>query len=270
VDFFKNIWYKYTRYLLDYDSGSSRQRGDMNITRLFSLLVLSLLLTANIAQAEKYRGIDAKGVKKLLDAGNALVINPLTPIEFDHEHIPGSINIPIEFLAVKLPADRNIPVVFYCIGEKCVYSWRAAEIAADLGYTNVYAFRGGIPEWKAAGYPPTSILKLPDIVVPAITPEKLAKMLAKEDMVLVDINSEADADRFWIDTPKRVYVSLNDFRENYIHLPKDKKIVIVDLRGQRGPMVVRFLMVKGYNNVLYLEGGLERWVFEGHPIKRAK
>jgi rhodanese-related sulfurtransferase len=242
----------------------------MNIPGLLSLLVLSLILTVNIALAEKYREIDAKGVKKLLDAGNALVINPLTPIEFDHEHIPGSVNIPIEFLAGKLPADRKMPIVFYCIGEKCVYSWRAAELAADLGYTNTYAFRGGIPEWKAAGYPTTSILKLPDVAVPAVSPERLAQMLEKEDMVLVDINSEADAGRFWIDTPKRVYISLNDLRENYTYLPKDKKIVIVDLRGQRGPMAVRFLMAKEFKNVLYLEGGLERWVFEGHPIKRVK
>lgn len=241
----------------------------MNITKLL-FLFFSLILTANLALAEKYREIDAQGVKKLLNAGNTLIINPLTPIEFDHEHIPGSVNIPIEFLAGKLPADRKIPIIFYCIGEKCVYSWRAAELAADLGYTNAYAFRGGIPEWKAAGYPTTSILKLPEVVVPAVSPEKLAQMLEKEDMVLVDINSEADAGRFWIDTPKRVYISLNDFRENYTHLPKDKKIVIVCLRGQRGPTAVRFLMVKGYKNVLYLEGGLERWVFEGHPIKRTR
>ncbi len=242
----------------------------MNIIKFLPLLFLSLILTANIALAEKYREIDAQGVKKLLDAGNALVIFPLTPIEFDHEHIPGSINIPIEFLAGKLPADRKIPVVFYCIGVKCVYSWRAAEIAADLGYSNAHAFRGGIPEWKAAGYPTTSILKLPDVVVPAVSPEKLAQMLEKEDMVLVDINSEADAGRFWIDTPKRVYISLNNLRDSYTYLPKDKKIAIVDLRGQRGPTAVRFLMVKGFKNVFYLEGGLERWVFEGHPIKRAQ
>lgn len=233
------------------------------------LLVPALLLFLSMpVTAGQYRELDATGVKRLLDGGKVLVINPLSPIEFDHEHIPGSVNIPLEFLAERLPDDRKTPMVFYCLGQKCVFSWRAADRAIALGYTNVQVFRGGISEWKAAGYPTLSNLKLPDMIVPVVSPAKLLQMLEMEEMILLDINSEADADRFWIDTPKRVYISLNDLRESYVRLPGEKKIVIVCLRGQRGPTAVRFLTVKGFKNVVHLDGGLERWVFEGHPIKR--
>jgi rhodanese-related sulfurtransferase len=228
----------------------------------------ALMLIPLAVFAAKYQEIDVNGVKKMMDAGGVLVVNPLTPIEFDDEHIAGSVNIPIEYLKGKLPADKNQPIIFYCLGEKCVYSWRAAEDAADLGYKNVYAFRGGLPAWKAAGYPTASTEKLPDLATRYITTEQLAMKLQKEDIVLVDINAQEDSDKFWVDTPKRVHIPLLELNEQYRRLPKGKEIVLMCLKGQRGPTAARFLAIKGYNNVSCVEGGIQKWVMEGRPIKK--
>lgn len=242
----------------------------MFLTRYCLPLLTGLILTATPATAAKYREIDAIGVKTMMDDGNVLLVNPMTPIEFDNEHIPGSVNIPIEALEEKLPKDKSMPLVFYCLGQKCVFSWRAADDAIALGYTNVHVFRGGIPEWKDAGYPTVSTAKLPEMVVRTVSTAKLAQMLESEEMILLDINSESDAARFWIDTPKRVYISLHNLKERYTILPKDKKIVVMCLRGQRGSTAVRFLASKGYRNLQLLEGGLERWVFEGRPVRQGR
>lgn len=240
----------------------------MHLLKTLLLLLLAVIVTSGICFAAKYQEIDTEGVKKLMGSGNALVVNPLSPIEYGNEHIAGSINIPIENLKSALPKDKAMPIVFYCLGEKCVYSWRAAEDAANLGYSNVYAFRGGIPAWKAAGYPVASTLALPDIDVPAISTEKLAAMLATEDIVLLDINCEEDADKFWIDTPKRVYIPLKDLKDNYASIPKNKKVVILCLKGHRSPTAARYLSLKGYKDVQIVDGGIQKWVLEGRPVKK--
>ena len=235
------------------------------LVTILALLMLGLPLAAHAA---KYQEIDTKGVKAMMDAGGVLVVNPLTPIEFADEHIAGSVNIPIERLKQGLPADKSKPIIFYCLGEKCVYSWRAAEDAADLGYPNLYAYRGGLPAWKAAGYPTAATDKLPEVKVPMISTEQLAAKLKSDDMVLVDINADEDADKFWVDTPMRMHIPLLELDQKYKSIPKGKEIVIMCLKGHRGPTAARFLAAKGYKDVKIVEGGIQQWVLEGRPVKK--
>ncbi len=240
----------------------------MKILASLFAATLCLFLAANTSIAAKYQEIDTKGVKAMMDAGGVLLVNPMTPLEHAIEHIVGSVNIPIERLKKGLPADKNKPIVFYCLGEKCVYSWRAAEDAADLGYKKVYAYRGGIPAWKAAGYPTASTEKVPDVDIPAISTEQLAQKLKSEDIVLVDINAEEDANKFWVDSPKRVHIDLIDFDQKYQSLPKNKELIVMCLKGHRGSAAARFLVAKGYKNVKIVEGGIQKWVLEGRPVKK--
>lgn len=240
----------------------------MRLIKKLSFMLIGLWLGASAVSAGEYQSIDAVAMKRLIDAGGTLVVNPLTPIEFDHEHIPGSVNIPMAQLASKLPADKQTPVAFYCLGEHCIYSWRAAKKAVDLGYTTVYAFHGGLRAWKAAGYPVSSTLALPKVDIQKISTERLAEMLAKEDLVLLDINDSEDAEKLWIDTPKRVNIPLSALRERYVALPKNKQIVIICLKGQRGPTAVRYLTARGYANLSVVDGGIVKWVLEGRPTRK--
>lgn len=78
-----------------------------------TLLVLVFVLPAVAADPVE---IDAKRVKAMMDSGEAVVIFPLSTIEFNNLHIEGSINIPIEQLPVGLPDDKMKALVFYCLG----------------------------------------------------------------------------------------------------------------------------------------------------------
>lgn len=236
---------------------------------LATVLFLAMLsLPAAAGSSDKYREIDTKGVKTMIEAGGVLLVNPLSPIEFAAEHITGSVNVPIERLKQGLPADKNQPIIFYCLGEKCVYSWRAAEDAAALGYKNLYAYRGGLPAWKAAGLPTTSTEHLPDVEVKMISTEQLAQKLKRDDFLLVDINADEDSDKFWVDTPKRIHLPLLDLDQSYRTLPKNKELVLMCLKGHRGATAARFLLAKGYKDVKYVEGGIQKWVLEGRPVKK--
>lgn len=105
--------------------------------------------------------IDAAKANELWKA-RAWFIDPRKPGEFDAGHIPGAINIEYdpgspnqaltaESLEKEVP--KNEPVVFYCNAEKCDRSSWGAALAAEWGWSEVYYFRGGYPDWVKAGYP---------------------------------------------------------------------------------------------------------------------
>lgn len=76
-----------------------------------------MLLSCSIAAfAAEPVEVDAERVKALMDADEAIVIFPLSPIEFNNLHIKGSVNVPIAEIPAGLPADKNQVLVFYCLG----------------------------------------------------------------------------------------------------------------------------------------------------------
>ena len=76
---------------------------------------------ADPAQAANFPEITAEQLKTKIDAGEELLlINPLSDIEFNAQHIPGSVNIPMQsiLIAENLPEDKNRLIVTYCLGRK--------------------------------------------------------------------------------------------------------------------------------------------------------
>jgi ABC-type phosphate/phosphonate transport system substrate-binding protein/rhodanese-related sulfurtransferase len=54
-------------------------------------------------------------------------------------------------------ADKNAAVIFACNGAECWKSYKSCVAAVKAGYSQVYWFRGGFPEWVARGYPVESV-----------------------------------------------------------------------------------------------------------------
>ena len=53
--------------------------------------------------------------------------------------------------------DKSQPVIFACNGAECWKSYKSCVTARAHGFTQVYWFRGGFPEWVARGYPIESV-----------------------------------------------------------------------------------------------------------------
>jgi PQQ-dependent catabolism-associated CXXCW motif protein len=47
--------------------------------------------------------------------------------------------------------NKDQPLVFYCQSVECWMSYNAALRAVNLGYTQVFWYRGGIEAWQLAG-----------------------------------------------------------------------------------------------------------------------
>jgi rhodanese-related sulfurtransferase len=122
-----------------------------------------------IATPESVNGatrVSAEEVAQLEKQG-VTIVDTRTQKEYDSEHVRGAILAPYverslkeidfdgkkdDFTALNaLPKDK--PLVLMCNGTECWKSYKATRTAVDAGYTKVYWFRGGMPEWREKHMP---------------------------------------------------------------------------------------------------------------------
>ncbi len=109
--------------------------------------------------------VEAKDVTQLMQSGGSY-IDTRTEAEFKAGHVPGAKLVPYveksakdadfkaeedKFDITKLPSDKTSALIFACNGAECWKSFKASYAANKAGYTKVHWFRGGFPEWRAAG-----------------------------------------------------------------------------------------------------------------------
>ena len=128
------------------------------------VLVIMLVLVSSPVSAEYQspESVDgaltttAEQAKALYDQGVPF-IDVRNPRFYTRKHIPGAHHLDFKhvFTEQSLSAlvDREQPLVIYCSGVKCSRSSRASAMAVSWGFTKVHYFRGGIADWKNAGYP---------------------------------------------------------------------------------------------------------------------
>jgi rhodanese-related sulfurtransferase len=109
--------------------------------------------------AQKYKTIDRNGLKATMDSKEKFHLWNVVTNEYyrPESNIPGSQWIPVDTLTEKLVSEKvaakTDAIIAYCGGPRCPASKQAAEKLAFLGYTNVFAYEGGIKDWSEAGLP---------------------------------------------------------------------------------------------------------------------
>lgn len=129
--------------------------------------ILSLILANGVALAEKpYAPDELPGVTRvdasetvelIIDEVDLIIIDSRKQSEYLKGHIQGAVSLlntemTLEKLQEHAP-DKSMPILFYCNGERCLRSSRAATKARDWGYESIYWFRGGWNEWVKNGLP---------------------------------------------------------------------------------------------------------------------
>jgi len=137
-----------------------------------------------------------------------------------------------------------------------VYSPESASLAVEMGYKNIQVYSEGIPGWAKARYPLVSKASYPESDIPLISAAELAKM-DKGSILMADIRPAEDFKKGHIQGAKSI--NLDEIHEGYTSLPKDKKIVLIDHKGQTTLVTGRFMASKGYSNVVRLDGGFNAW-----------
>jgi rhodanese-related sulfurtransferase len=110
--------------------------------------------------------VSAEEVAELARQG-VTIVDTRSQKEYDNEHVRGAILASYvekslkefdfdaskdDFSALKTIA-KDKPAVFMCNGPECWKSYKATRAAVAAGYTKVYWFRGGMPEWREKHLP---------------------------------------------------------------------------------------------------------------------
>ena len=143
------------------------------LLRLFGCLLLATLpgiapavetatdQSRKIVSPESIEGVinvDSEGLIGMIMKHDDLVLVDSRIISDRNEgYIEGSISLPdidtnCASLAKAAPS-LTTPLIFYCNGIRCGRSARAAVIARDCKYRNIYWFRNGMEEWQEKEYP---------------------------------------------------------------------------------------------------------------------
>jgi rhodanese-related sulfurtransferase len=97
--------------------------------------------------------LDAETTRRLIDSGEAVLIDCREPAEHARERIPEIALIPLSVFDVnrvqQLAGGKT--VILHCASG--IRSARAAEALHSAGVTKVAHLRGGLPTWKQAGFP---------------------------------------------------------------------------------------------------------------------
>jgi rhodanese-related sulfurtransferase len=110
--------------------------------------------------------VTAAQAQKLMAQG-AVLVDTRTEKEYKHKRIAQAVFAPYHEKSLKdvsfdasqddfsalQQIDRNVPMIFSCNGAECWKSYKASRAAIAKGYRQVHWFRGGLPEWDAAGLP---------------------------------------------------------------------------------------------------------------------
>ena len=133
-----------------------------SIAILLSLLLLNSPVWAEKPLApEKMSGTILVGAEEtielIVNTPNLVIIDSRKEVEHLKGHIQGSVSLldtemTLEQLSKYAP-DKSTPLLFYCNGERCLRSSRAAIKAQGWGYKLIYWFRGGWNEWVEKGMP---------------------------------------------------------------------------------------------------------------------
>lgn len=243
----------------------------MNKKRLRALVVIMFLAPAYLfiksAQAVDFPEISAEQLKSRMDSGETLLlINPMSDIEYQAKHIPGSVNIPLEKILIteKLPKNKQQLIVTYCLGRKCIYSTHAARLIAKKGYTNIMVFRDGIPGWIEAGYTTTHSSAKENTMIKVLEPDQLNASL--DNYLIVDIRPANSYDLGYLPNSRAMpmaYLSMLS-----VELPKDSRIAVVDHSGKQCKKAAQWLIKNGFIDVSIVKDGITGYAKKGFKLEK--
>lgn len=234
-----------------------------------ALLACILIFSSNVmASEEAYLQVTAPELKRMMAKDpNLLVVHALSRIEYQQQHIPNSINIPTDEMKTTelLPVGKSEPVVFYCMGRHCKYSHNSANIAIKRGYSNVYRFTGGIPEWRKYDYPMVVNKKIEGYQVEKIRAPKAHQLMQDKDIFVLDVRPF-----FWHGSQNYIKGSINIpllELDKFLHIiPTDKPIIVNDGFMKQGVSAAKYLGANGFNVLGVVRGGMNRWEKAELPV----
>jgi rhodanese-related sulfurtransferase len=155
----------------------------------------------------QFQHLKTIGIDKLADSFEGFVIIDVRSFfEYEVLHINHAINIPVHEKRFEQKLQTAVPrqngrIIFYCNGHSCPKSYKAADKALKIGYTNIRVFDGGVYDWADRFPQKTTMLwKTPvkkGVVIPQfkflshqVSYKKFISLAKQESSVIIDIRHD--------------------------------------------------------------------------------
>lgn len=100
-----------------------------------------------------------------------------------------------------------------------------------------------------------------------INTTELAKKLNQDDSVcIIDVRSPGEFKSVCVSGAKNV--PLSDIEDNIEHFESDKPVYVMCHAGNRSNAACQLLREKGLNNIVDVQGGIQSWINESHPVEK--
>lgn len=246
--------------------GGRPERADGKIEMPYKRSVIPVLLSlvlfacpASSPQGTGPRRVDAETAQLLIAGQKALVVDTMSHIECMDHRIPGSICIALEEFEKNAPSmlkNKIKPVIFYCESMNCIRASQAYEKAKAMGYGDIYVLKGGLPEWKRAGYDVETVKRVRRMPIVSVKLPELQRMMAeRKDLLILDVRTEAAFNKGHIEGA--VNIPMYVLHRRIGSIPKRKPVVVVDENGKRSFIACCYLANNGFRDVKRLFGGME-------------
>lgn len=260
------------------------------LRHLFSSWMLLLLLSSSVQAEqfplrEKFPDVATISTAELHQRYSEFtIIDTRSRFEYDTVHINKAARVPISSknfikLLSKEAPDKSTQIAFYCNGEACSKSYRAALMATKAGYTQVSTYDAGIFEWTKKNPTQATLLgNSPADPRELISREKLNQHMVDLDTfkqrathpntIVIDIRDAAQ--RINRDDSKNELPGMPPLeRKNNLKLGMDlakrklnqrkfrnKQLLIFDATGKQVRWLQYSLEKNGYSNYAFLKGGI--------------
>ncbi len=219
-----------------------------NITKLFTTLIISLLILS--CNAQNKTSLTAVEFEKAISDKDAVqVLDVRTPGEYYSGHIANALladwndksefNRRIDFI------DKKKPVYVYCLA-----GGRSAAAAAQLrksGYEEVYELAGGTNAWKAAAKP-----LIGKSTAKQMTVESFQQTIMGSKIVLVDFGAE------WCPPCKKMEPVIKSLQENHA-----VKFTLLKVDGGNDQDILQKYAVTALPVFIIFKEGKEVWRKDG-------
>ena len=204
-----------------------------------------------------------------------ILVDLRSPEKAEREHIKGAVNFPAEdnlvdaaqklSEALSKKQKKAARIIYYSDDQEVAEQMHRTMRANYL--ENGYILNGGIKAWKNKGYPVAKgsladkityegkttlpgAMSIPDF-------EKIARSIPA-DTVIVDVREPSE----WIKTgivPGAMTIPIDTMNRRWNEVPKDKTVIVHCAAGNRALQVWRILTDKGYKNVRWVDGKVDKF-----------
>lgn len=93
-----------------------------------------------------------------------------------------------------------------------------------------------------------------------------SRRLLAEGALLVDVREPAEVAGIAFADCEQLRIPLSQFERRWAEVPRDRDVILACASGQRSLKATYWLMYQGYDRVMNMQHGLQRWAARGFPV----